>query len=150
MGELDFVFRARNSCLELHSHNSLISLAIHWQGCRNRGAAAPDFGRSVIGLIMDFFIYGWNCCQFFFSWSAHMRRELAGVDFLDHDFYNLKKFTSTYLGKDLSNEGSNFILRPLEVGHWVAQTWVFFGKLPEITDFGPLQESEIKAWFWFF
>ena len=36
--------------------------------------------------------------------------------------------------QDLSNEGSNFVLSLLEVGHWVAQT--FFDKLPEITDFG--------------
>ena len=50
--------------------------------------------------------------------------------------------------QDLSYEGSNFILSPLEVGHWVAQTWVFFDKLSEITDFGPLQESENKTWFW--
>ena len=27
--------------------------------------------------------------------------------------------------QDLSNEGSNFILSQLEVGHWVAQTWPF-------------------------
>ena len=41
--------------------------------------------------------------------------------------------------QDLSNEGSNFILSSLEVGHWVAQTQQFFYKLPEITDFGLLQ-----------
>ena len=35
-----------------------------------------------------------------------------GVDFLDHNFFNLKN-----LGQDLSNEGSNFILSSLEVGH---------------------------------
>ena len=35
-----------------------------------------------------------------------------GVDFLDHDFYNLKNSS-----QDLSNEGSNFILSSLEVGH---------------------------------
>ena len=28
--------------------------------------------------------------------------------------------------QDLSNEGSNFILSPLEVGHWVAQAQPFF------------------------
>ena len=35
-----------------------------------------------------------------------------GVDFLDHDF-----LSSNNSGKDLSNEGSNFILRSLKVGH---------------------------------
>ena len=40
-----------------------------------------------------------------------------GVDFLDHDFLSSKNS-----GQDLSNEGSNFILSLLEVGHWVAQT----------------------------
>ena len=67
-----------------------------------------------------------------------------GVDFLDPDFFIIIKNSA----QDLSNEGSNFILSLLEVSHWVAQTWAFFDKLPEITDFGPLQESENKAWFW--
>ena len=31
------------------------------------------------------------------------------------------------------NEGSNLFLRSLEVGHWDAQTWLFFDELPEIT-----------------
>ena len=35
-----------------------------------------------------------------------------GLDFLDHIFFNLKDS-----GQDLSNEGSNFILSSLEVGH---------------------------------
>ena len=35
-----------------------------------------------------------------------------GVDFLDHDFLSSKNS-----GQDLSNEGSNFILSSLEVGH---------------------------------
>ena len=52
------------------------------------------------------------------------------------------------LHQDLSNEGSNFILSALEVGHWVAQTWQFFDKLPEITDFGLLQQSQNRARFW--
>ena len=55
-------------------------------------------------------------------------------------FYNLKNSS-----QDLSNEGSNFILSSLEVGHGVVQKQAFFYKLPEITDFGPLQESENKA-----
>jgi hypothetical protein len=56
-------------------------------------------------------------------------------------FYNLKKFISR------SNDGSNFILSLLEVGHCVAQTWPFFDKLPEITDFGILQQSQNRARF---
>ena len=35
-----------------------------------------------------------------------------GLDFLDCNFFNLKNS-----GQDLSNEGSNFILSSLEVGH---------------------------------
>ena len=50
--------------------------------------------------------------------------------------------------QDLSNEGSNFILSSLEVGHWAAQTQPFFDKLPEITDFGLLQQSQNRAKFW--
>ena len=45
--------------------------------------------------------------------------------------------------QDLSNEGSNFILSQLEVGHWVARTRPFFDKLTEITDFGLLQQSQL-------
>ena len=50
--------------------------------------------------------------------------------------------------KDLSNEGSNFILSSLEVGHWAAQTQAYFDKLPEITDFVLLQQSQNRARFW--
>ena len=35
-----------------------------------------------------------------------------GVDFLDHNFLSSKNS-----GQDLFNEGSNFILRSLKVGH---------------------------------
>ena len=71
---------------------------------------------------MDFFIYRRNCCQFFLVICPHEAgtwdpNYTLGVDFLDHDFYNLK-----HSSQDLSNEGSNFILSSLEVGHWVAQT----------------------------
>ena len=66
---------------------------------------------------MDFFIYGRNCCQFFL---AHMRfgtkitpHGPQGWIFWTMTINNLKKFTS----QDLSNEGSNFTLSPLEVGH---------------------------------
>ena len=48
-----------------------------------------------------------------------------------------------------SNEGFNFILSLVEVGHWVAQTYIaIFYKLPEITDFGLLQQSQNRARFW--
>ena len=50
--------------------------------------------------------------------------------------------------QDLSNEGSNFILSQLKVGHWLAQTCLFFDKFPEITDFGLLQQSQNRARFW--
>jgi hypothetical protein len=51
-------------------------------------------------------------------------------------FYNFKNSH-----QDLSNEGANFILSSLEVGHCVAQTQIFFDKLPEITDFGFLHTT---------
>ena len=50
---------------------------------------------------------------------------------MDHDLFLILKNS----GQDLSNDGSNFILSSLEVGHWAAQTQAFFDKLPEITDF---------------
>ena len=50
--------------------------------------------------------------------------------------------------QDLSNEGSNFILSSLEVGHWAAQTQPFFDKFPEMIDFGLLQQSWNRAKFW--
>ena len=56
----------------------------------------------------------------FFSWFSHVRREPWthitpwGWIFWTIIFYNLKN-----LIQDLSNEGSNFILSSLEVGHWV-------------------------------
>ena len=48
------------------------------------------------------------------SWDPYYA---PGLDFLDHIFFNLKNS-----GQDLSNEGTNFILSSLEVGHWFAQT----------------------------
>ena len=50
-------------------------------------------------------------------------------------------------GQDLSNEGSNFILSLLEVGNLAAQTQAFIDKLPEITDFGLIQQSQNRARF---
>ena len=58
-----------------------------------------------------------------FSRFSHMKREIGtqitpwGWIFWTIIFYNLKNSS-----QDLSNEGSNFILRSLEVGLWVAQT----------------------------
>ena len=57
-------------------------------------------------------------------------------------FYNLKNSV-----QDKSNEGSNFILSSLEIGHGVVQKQAFFYKLPEITDFGLLQQSQKRARF---
>ena len=77
-----------------------------------------------------------------------MRRELGthitprGWIFLTMIFYSLRNS-----GQDLSNEGSNFIWSSLEVGHLVAQTSVFFDKLPEITDLGLLQQSQNRSRF---
>ena len=66
----------------------------------------------------------------FFFWQATILRLTQitpwGWIFRQWFFYNLKNS-----GQDLSNEGSNFILSSLEVGHWVVQT--FFDKLPEMT-----------------
>jgi hypothetical protein len=38
--------------------------------------------------------------------------------------------------------GQTFYFRLQKVGHRVAQTRPFFDKLPDITDFGPLQQSQ--------
>ena len=62
---------------------------------------------------------GQLCRHFFFcqvtrvgavTWDPNYT--LARVDLLDHDFFNLKNSH-----QELSNEGSNFILSSLEVGH---------------------------------
>jgi hypothetical protein len=70
---------------------------------------------------MDFFIYGQNGCQFFLpdlpTWGLNLGQKLhpkAKGGFLDHDLFLILKSSH----QDLSNEGSNFILSPLEVGHW--------------------------------
>ena len=66
---------------------------------------------------MDFFICGRNCCQIFSAalptWglSLEPNLHLGGVFFGTWQFLILK---SSH--QDLSNEGSNFILSPLEVG----------------------------------
>ena len=77
---------------------------------------------------------GWKCQPKFHPWGGF---------FGPWSFIMLKNS-----GQDLSNEGSNFILSSLEVGHWAAQTQPFFDKLPEITDFGLLQQSQNRARFW--
>ena len=48
------------------------------------------------------------------SWVGILGTQITPGDwiFLNHIFFNLKKS-----GQDLSNEGSNFILSSLEVGH---------------------------------
>ena len=74
-------------------------------------------------LYMDFFIYGRNCCQFFLydfpTWGGNLGPKLhpGGGFFGPWPVIILKNSH-----QDLSNEGSNFILSSLEVGHWVAQT----------------------------
>ena len=74
-------------------------------------------------LCMDFFINGRNCCQFFSTdfptWGGNLGPKLhpGGGFFGPWPVVILKNSH-----QDLSNEGSNFILSSLEVGHWVAQT----------------------------
>ena len=86
-----------------------------------------------------------------FSWSAHVKWELGtkiapvGWIFWTMIFYNLKNSS-----QDLSNEGPNFILSLLEVGHWFAQTLLFFDKLQILASYNNLrigQDSEF-AKFW--
>ena len=45
------------------------------------------------------------------------------MDSLDHNYLWSQKV------QDLSNEGSNFNLSPIEDGHLAPQTWPLFGKL---------------------
>ena len=66
-----------------------------------------------------------------------------GWTFWTRILYNPKKNSH----QDLSNEEPNFILSSLEVGHLAAQTQPFFDRLPEITDFGILQQSQNRARF---
>ena len=77
----------------------------------------------------------WTAKSSFFFWQVTSLRVWIlgppGVDFLDHNFFIILKKS----GQDPSNEVSNFILSSQEVGHWVAQTYLFFDKLPEMTNF---------------
>jgi hypothetical protein len=72
-----------------------------------------------------------NMCNqgLLYKWTAHSAAKIGtmsaeggptrdsnytlGVDFLDHDFFIIQKNSH----QDLYNEGSNFILSSLEVGH---------------------------------
>ena len=106
---------------------------------------------SVVGSNRQGLLYRWteHLADFLFlnfNWgrekgSANLHP--WGVFFGSWSFVILKNS-----GQDLSNEGSNFILSSLEVGYWNAQTQAFFDKLPEITDFGPLQQSQNRTRFW--
>ena len=69
------------------------------------------------------------------SWDPNYT---PGVDFLGHIFSSSKNS-----GLDLSNEGSNFILSLLEVGHWVGQTLLFFEKFQILAYFSNLKQSKI-------
>jgi hypothetical protein len=72
--------------------------------------------------------------------SHHTEADLnytLGVDFWTKIFYNLKNSGS--------NEGSNFILTLLEVGHCVAQTLLCYDKLQILASYNNLrigQDSE--------
>ena len=64
------------------------------------------------------FIYGRNCCHFFLVICPHEAgtwdpNYTLGVDFLVHDFFIILKNSH----QDLSNEGLNFTLSPVEIGH---------------------------------
>ena len=54
-----------------------------------------------------------------YRWTEHFFEKLSTLDgfFGPWSFITLKNSH-----QDISNEGSNFILSSLEVGHWVAQT----------------------------
>ena len=102
-----------------------------------------------IWLFKDYYIDGQNTQLIFLKkwplrgWKCHLKLHPAGGFFEPWSFIILKNS-----GQDLPNEGSNFILRSLEVGHWAAQTQAFFDKIPEITDFGLLQQPQNRARFW--
>ena len=49
--------------------------------------------------------------------------------------------------QDLSNEGSNFILSLLEVGHYVTQTQPFLANYMNLQDFGILHQSQNRVRF---
>ena len=79
------------------------------------------------------------------TWGGNFgAKQHPGGGYFGPWFFIILKNSHQYL----SNEGSNFILSSLEVGHWAAQTQAFFDKLPEITDFGLLQQSQNELRFW--
>ena len=83
---------------------------------RSKYVTRPD---KVTNLGMDFFIYGRNFFGDQPTWGGNLGPKLypSGGFFRSWFFIILKNSH-----QDLSNEGSNFILSSLEVGHWVAQT----------------------------
>ena len=95
---------------------------------------------------MDIFIYERKCFQFVLAdlptWGLSLEPKLhPGGGFLDHHLLSLK---SSH--KDLSNEGSNFILSTLEVLDWVAQTQPIFNKLSEQGKILNLLSFELGHW----
>ena len=96
-----------------------------------------DHGQLYTGLLSRHF-FSVNCTR----WELGTQITPRGWIFGTMIFLILK---NSHQG--LSNEGSNFILSSVEVGHWVSQTQSFFDKLPEITDFVLLQQSQNRASF---
>ena len=66
----------------------------------------------IMDYLMDFFIYVRNCYQFFL---ADLPTCLGTKLHPGGEFFEPCPFL--ILNQDLYNEGSNFILSPLEVGH---------------------------------
>ena len=66
---------------------------------------------------------------------------LPSVSFFETAIQDLLKCSH----QDLSNEGSNFILCPLEVSQFVAKIWPLFLSNSQMVDFGLLQKSQNKA-----
>ena len=105
-------------CVTLHFRNAgfttapflCIATAAAWSG---QTAASEDHGLKhghlYIGQLCRHFVFRQVDIMGRNTWDPNYAQAL---DFLDHIFFNLKNS-----GQDLSNEGSNFILRSLEVGH---------------------------------
>ena len=82
--------------------------------CRKRFGKWPN--PKTVFLVMDFFIYGRNCCQTFLAdlptWGVSLGPKLhPGVGFFGTWPFLILKSSH----QDLSNEGSDFILSSLEV-----------------------------------
>ena len=81
-----------------------------------------------IGYVKDIFRYGLNNSANFILWSFNLRGAPGRTPgapfwliFIKMNFFDVKKYTPRPFWW-----GGNLLWSPLNVGHWVAQTWPYF------------------------